>query len=215
MALPHAQGVYAITNRSNGRVYVGSSLDIARRAVLHRCLLNAGTHYNLHLQRAWSKYGAQSFEFSVVEFVPDDDSLSRREQFHIDRLQSVHSACGYNAVPFASAGRQKKSEAHRSAMSAAAKRRWATMSAETRDELIAKQKARVMSPEQRKRLSSTQRTNPKVLDHLRALNAKQIGRPVSEEHRLKLSAALRGRPHTEAHKAAIASAKAAKRMVAA
>lgn len=60
-------GVYEIRCRTNGRVYVGSSVDVESRWRNHRCKLRAGSHGNVHLQRAWDKYGEEDFEFEVAE----------------------------------------------------------------------------------------------------------------------------------------------------
>ncbi|MGE3840053.1 MAG: GIY-YIG nuclease family protein [Vicinamibacterales bacterium] len=211
--LPHAQGIYVITNVVNLKVYVGSSLNIARRAVEHRCLLNAKTHTNAHLQRAWNKYGADAFQFRVLELVPDDAQLLAREQAHIDALDAANGDRGYNAVPFANAGRAKKSEAHRAAIAAATARRWATMPAEKRESLLAKQRARVVSPEQRRHLSQKQRSNPTQVAHMRALADRQRGGRLTVEHRRRVSEALKGRPHSAAHVAAIARTKASRKVL--
>lgn len=60
-------GIYQIRNKVNGKVYVGSSVNVRRRWVEHRRDLRRGNHYNQHLQRAWNKYGESSFEFLLVE----------------------------------------------------------------------------------------------------------------------------------------------------
>jgi len=60
-------GVYEIRCRTNGRIYVGSSIDVEARWKNHRCKLRVGSHGNIHLQRAWDKHGEEDFEFEVVE----------------------------------------------------------------------------------------------------------------------------------------------------
>ena len=44
------QGIYAIVNTANGRRYIGSSADLARRWKVHRKDLERGTHANVHLE---------------------------------------------------------------------------------------------------------------------------------------------------------------------
>ena len=81
------QGVYAWINTFNGKVYVGSSTDVARRKQTHLRVLKAGDPESKHLQRAWFKYGANAFEFEVLEIVSDPIWLRARETAWMQRLQ--------------------------------------------------------------------------------------------------------------------------------
>ncbi len=79
-------GVYQITCRPNGRVYVGSSVQIYVRWAEHRRRLRRGDHHSRRMQGAWDKYGEESFRFSVLEECPKDQ-LEKREQFYLDSLK--------------------------------------------------------------------------------------------------------------------------------
>lgn len=59
-------GVYAITCTANNQVYIGSSVNIFTRMRNHKSDLTAGRHYNSKMQRAFDKYGENSFEFSPI-----------------------------------------------------------------------------------------------------------------------------------------------------
>jgi group I intron endonuclease len=48
-------GVYWILNLVNGKVYIGSSVDVENRLQNHKKDLIAGKHRNPYLQRAWNK----------------------------------------------------------------------------------------------------------------------------------------------------------------
>lgn len=89
-------GVYEIRNLVNGKRYVGSAADLRKRFKNHRTDLNCGRHGNLHLRRAWAKYGTSSFTFEVLEVCQPNDLL-RREQFWIDHYDAYRS--GYNRRP--------------------------------------------------------------------------------------------------------------------
>jgi group I intron endonuclease len=86
-------GVYQIRCRATRKVYIGSTSCFARRWNEHREDLVAGRHGNYKLQRDWDKYGANSFEFSVVEYTHPATRLNR-EQFYINFLRAVDE--GYN-----------------------------------------------------------------------------------------------------------------------
>lgn len=96
MAREKIQGIYAIRNTSNGKVYVGRSSDVSARWASHLRLLNAGKHINPHLQGAWSKYGQGVFRFELLEAVSDPLNLPRREGFYCDALQAHDPRSGYN-----------------------------------------------------------------------------------------------------------------------
>lgn len=59
-------GIYLITNRLDGTVYVGQARKISSRWSVHRHHLENGTHHCRRLQRAWTKEGASAFTFSVA-----------------------------------------------------------------------------------------------------------------------------------------------------
>ena len=77
-------GIYAITCQPTGRLYVGSALNIERRWSEHRKILKPGKHHSQRLQRAWNKYGADAFTFSITEVVPIANDLVAHEQAVID-----------------------------------------------------------------------------------------------------------------------------------
>lgn len=79
-------GIYAICCIENGRQYVGSAVDVAKRWKLHHRHLSQGRHHSKHLQRAWNKYGESSFVFVVLEECSKSE-LIEMEQKHIDIMK--------------------------------------------------------------------------------------------------------------------------------
>lgn len=188
-------GVYRITNMVNGKFYVGSAADVKARWRAHRWALNAGRHSNSKLQRAWDKYGADAFVFSVLETVPDVARLLQREQEWLDIFECV--LVGYNIALVAGSPTRglKASEETKAKMSAAMKGRpGVSPSAETRDKLSAKLKGRKLSDETRAKMS-----------------ASRMGRKFSEESKAKMSASAKGKTKSEAHRAALAAAQTGKK----
>ncbi|MCK5019704.1 MAG: GIY-YIG nuclease family protein [Candidatus Peribacteraceae bacterium] len=92
-------GVYQILNKINGKLYVGSAINIKNRWNAHKNDLRGNRHYNTHLQNSYNKYGENGFEFSVIERVEDTTHLIEREQFWMDTLKVVEK--GYNMCPVA------------------------------------------------------------------------------------------------------------------
>ena len=97
-------GVYKILNTVNGKFYIGSSVDIEKRFKQHRTDLNKGIHNNTYLQNAWNKYGANNFEFIVVECVDDIKILRDRETYYIQKTQCTNHNIGYNLLADANIG---------------------------------------------------------------------------------------------------------------
>jgi group I intron endonuclease len=62
-----SSGIYQITCLVNERRYIGSSVDMRARWRDHRSALVSKRHHNIHIQRAWNKYGADNFSFEVLE----------------------------------------------------------------------------------------------------------------------------------------------------
>lgn len=116
-------GIYKIVNLLNGKVYIGSGLDIFRRWREHKNHLKAQKHHNVRLQRAWNKYGEDAFEFIVIEYCLKE-FLNMREQYWIDSVNACNNKTGYNIAPIAGSNRGiKYSEATRLKMSLAANNR--------------------------------------------------------------------------------------------
>lgn len=88
-------GVYMIYQMNTGKVYIGSSKRIEKRWKEHKRELNNNKHHNRYLQRAWNKYGGESFLFDVIEEC-NLDILIEREQFWMDYLNCLNSSYGYN-----------------------------------------------------------------------------------------------------------------------
>lgn len=182
--IPAVAGVYKILNSANGKTYVGSTNNLARRWPEHRKKLRAGNSTCTRLQSAWRKYGEASFTFLVIETVLSPADLIAREQFWMDTLHSE-----YNVAP--AAGSQagvRHSAATRARLSMMAK----PITLEQRQKMIAG--IRGMSPEakaaQRSRMSAAHK------GHKRLLGKKQ-----SDESRAKRSASLKGRVFSDEHRA--------------
>jgi group I intron endonuclease len=121
-------GIYQWKNLVNNKVYVGSSISIKRRQLEHIARLKNQTEGNEYFQRAWNKYGPESFVFSILERCAVENRLER-EQFWIDKLNSTNEKFGYNLIP------TRKSQLYGSALSKHQKAGWAKLSKEERRQL--------------------------------------------------------------------------------
>ena len=189
-------GVYRIANTVNGKMYVGSAVNMSRRWSIHRCELNAGRHRNIHLQNAWNKYSPGAFAFEALERI-EPERLIEREQAWMDELNVVKT--GYNLRPVADSPLGcRHSPETRAKMSAAAKGHEVTP--ETKAKLSAAAKAQWSLPKTRSEMCA-------------AMSVAKKGKPSSRkgskhslETRAKLSAISKGKRHTAKTKAKISAA---------
>jgi hypothetical protein len=99
-------GVYGIRNKSNGKLLVGVSVDLPSILNRHRSELLMGGHRNRELQKEWTEFGPETFEFEVLDTLtpperPDYDpsaDLRALEEIWLDKL-SPFGERGYNAKP--------------------------------------------------------------------------------------------------------------------
>ena len=56
------RGIYKVTNKINGKVYIGQSVDIGRRWRQHMTAED-----DIYFHKAIQKYGVENFEWEVIE----------------------------------------------------------------------------------------------------------------------------------------------------
>lgn len=186
-------GVYTITSRSTGRVYVGSSINIARRWVVHRMNLRLNRHHNIFLQRHRNQHGDDDLLFEVAE-IENDPAL----RFGLETLliRALYGAACFNHAKDGKApglGRTPSPEV-RAKLSAALKgRKKSPESIRARGvtraipENAARTAARISASLTGKKLSP---------EHCALISARRIGVPLgppSLSTRAKISAAQKGK----------------------
>jgi group I intron endonuclease len=87
------KGIYKITNKINGKVYIGQTDRLTERKREHFYRLEKQTHSNEHLQRAFNKYGKDNFIYEVIE---ECDELNERELYYINEYGGLNSDLNYN-----------------------------------------------------------------------------------------------------------------------
>jgi group I intron endonuclease len=96
-------GVFQVKNNVNGKVLLGSSLNLEGPLNSHKFMLTIGRHRNELLQKEWNEYGPEKFTFEILEVVKvkDDpnfnleDELTLLEQIWLEKLKPFGER-GYN-----------------------------------------------------------------------------------------------------------------------
>lgn len=90
--------IYRYTNKINGKTYVGQTNNLNRRKIEHRSAMvnNNNPVYDYPFYRALRKYGFDSFEYSVLEEIEENENsyIDERERFWISYCNSYEN--GYN-----------------------------------------------------------------------------------------------------------------------
>lgn len=86
-------GIYEIINTKNGKKYIGQSINIEDRWKKHQQELKTQKHSNNYLQKAWNKYGSNSFIFKIIEKCSREE-LNEKELFWIKEKDTYNN--GYN-----------------------------------------------------------------------------------------------------------------------
>ena len=90
-------GVYKITNKINGKCYIGSSINIKRRWESHKERDNnpKGKEYNKLLYKEMREYGINNFSFSII-CKEENEKLLREKEKHIIQETNAEKI-GYNS----------------------------------------------------------------------------------------------------------------------
>lgn len=163
-------GIYEIVNTIDGKRYIGSAKCFRIRFRVHKGLLTKGKHHAPHLQHAWSKHGADAFEFRVIRFC-GLERLIELEQTVIDELKPEYNVCPKAGSTL---GRAHSAETRQKIAEKAAGRKFAPRSAEHCAALSAGLKGKKKSE-----------------SHAAAFQAGRAARVYSAEHRAKVSESLR------------------------
>lgn len=100
---PPPMGVYQIKNNTNGKIFLGSSMNLSGKFNSNRFQLNFKCHPNKELQEDWNLYGSDAFSFEILETleseeIPKDtwrDALSALEDKWLTTLQP-YGETGYS-----------------------------------------------------------------------------------------------------------------------
>ena len=86
--------IYKITNKVNGKVYIGQSIRPIEQRFLRHINDAVNNILDTHFARAIRKYGKENFYIELVETCDNQTELNLREQYWIRKYDSINN--GYN-----------------------------------------------------------------------------------------------------------------------
>lgn len=180
-----ASGIYKITNKINGKFYIGSAVN---------CFQRWYKKYNNHLESAFKKYGRENFTFEILEEVEDKSKLLEREQIYLDTMKPYIPDIGYNLCETAGSRIGQKA------------------SDETRKKLSEARKKRITKPETCQKISDSLKGREiewadKIAEANTGENHYNFGGTLTDEHKEKISKSLLGINRSEETKKKMSEAK--------
>jgi group I intron endonuclease len=207
--LINVPGIYKITNKINGKVYVGSSITLKARHDTHFHDMKKEIHFNKHLRAAAKKYGIENFEFSILELVPLEDDkevlkrvLLSKEEIWIKKLNAGDPEFGYNRyiIPNSPLGITRTEEEKRNISTAKKGKGMGEdnpfygkkHSEETRKKMSLSHSGAVVSEETKRKMSESHKGHVWTEESKSKVSRTKKGIPKSEETRRKMSEAKKG-----------------------
>jgi group I intron endonuclease len=170
-------GIYCFENLVNGKKYIGKSIDIEKRQIVHLSNLRRNLSNNKYLQNSWNKYGENNFKFYILKILPNNE-IDEMEKYYIKKLKSKYPN-GYNMTDGGDGTVGRK------------------MSSETRNKISIGNTGKKYSQELKLKLSLAHKGIKFTEEHKRkiSLSSKTKGKklkPRSQETRNKISLSRKG-----------------------
>ena len=87
--------IYKITNKINGKVYIGQTIQSLKERFNRHCSNYKDNHSNMSIKQAILKYGKENFTIELIEEI-EQDKLDEREIYWISIYNSYNK--GYNCT---------------------------------------------------------------------------------------------------------------------
>lgn len=88
--------VYALQNKSNGKIYVGSAFDLSNRYYKHMNLLSRNEHFSKDMQQDYNN-GNVDFDLFLLDEIFCEEETNKEYQW-VKRLHSSTDENGYNTI---------------------------------------------------------------------------------------------------------------------
>ncbi len=99
---PAFAGIYKIINKTNGKIYIGESMNFKKRMHGH-VNKTKDPNWTAVVTRAFKKYGFDNFKYTILESYPlgtvTKAFLLEGEAFYIKTLDAMNPDIGYNRCP--------------------------------------------------------------------------------------------------------------------
>lgn len=94
-------GIYRIRNLANGKVLIGTAMNLPGILNSNKFQLKMGSHPNKELQTEWNEFGSEQFAFEVLDVLPPRDETGY--DYHAD-LASLEELWQEKMEPYGERG---------------------------------------------------------------------------------------------------------------
>lgn len=101
---PRPMGVFQIKNRINGKIFLGSSMDLPGKLNSCRFQLESKCHPNKVLQGEWATYGSKAFVIEILETI---NTEKIPKAYWSDAILALEEKWLTNLQPFGERGYHK------------------------------------------------------------------------------------------------------------
>ncbi|NCQ16870.1 MAG: LuxR family transcriptional regulator [Ignavibacteria bacterium CG_4_8_14_3_um_filter_37_9] len=98
-------GIYRIKNVVNGKIFLGSSLNLHGKSNSFKFQLKSGLHVNSELQRDFNQFGEENFVFEIVDTLEPKEDISYN---YSDDLKVFLEMWMENLQPYGELGYNKR-----------------------------------------------------------------------------------------------------------
>jgi group I intron endonuclease len=177
--------VYKWTNKKDGMMYIGS-----HKGSISDGYIGSGVRF----LNAVDKYGIESFERDILEFVLHEDNIFKREQYYLDKFNCGKSDKYYNISSCAVGGSgygednpfYGKTHTEEAKYKIGSRTRGTKLSQEYKDKISNSLKGRTFSKKTKKLLSIRAKERWKSEEEREIYRKRNLGKKLSEETKEKL-----------------------------
>jgi group I intron endonuclease len=200
-------GIYIIRNIVNGKIYIGSAVNLEKRLYEHFWALRKNKHINKHLQSSWNKHTESSFTSEIYLTCKIKDLIFNEQLVLDSSIVRYGRENIYNVCPNAGSTLGRfHSEATKIKIGLTSKGRWTGKhhTEETKKKMSAAQKGRIITLEAREKLRiahlgkpgywTGKKRPPRSKEWQDKITKSLIGRKMSEKQKEKLRLINTGRP---------------------
>ena len=88
--------IYKITNKINGKIYIGQTIRPIQQRFNRHMNDAINNVIDTHFSRAIRKYGKDNFYIECIDKAKNQENLTQKEQYWIQKYNSTNPLIGYN-----------------------------------------------------------------------------------------------------------------------